>query len=253
MADREQLQTAKLLALEQAVALEEAARATYRFRTIFPDEGALRRELYVKHMAFFAAGAVHQERAFIAANRAGKTEAGTFETTTHLTGEYRRWWKGKRFETPISAWAAGDTGKTTRDILQAKFLGEPTAIGTGMIPKHLIEHLTPKSGVPGAYETVWVKHVERHHGAPCISTLNFKSYDQRRESFQGTSQHVILLDEECPEDIYTECLIRCMATGEFPGGILMLTFTPLMGLTPVVLSFLPGGNMVEGEVVEVAA
>ena len=248
---------ARVLALEQVVELEEQRRAMYLVRRLFPDAGPLRREKYAKHLRFFAAGAVHQERAFIAANRVGKSEAGTFECTHHLTGEYPWWWEGRRFETPVSMWAAGDTGKTTRDILQVKFLGPPSALGTGMIPAHLIVHKTPKSGVPDAFETIWVRHVPTGG----TSVLALKSYDQRREAFQGTSQHVVLLDEECPEDIYTECLLRTMILpGEEQldpearrGGIVMLTFTPLMGLTPVVLSFLPGGTMTEGPVVEVAA
>lgn len=250
--------------LTRELPLVESARNRCPLVRLFPDTGELRRELYRKHLQFFAAGKVHQERAFIAANRVGKSEAGSYETTLHLTGrydEYAPWWNGRRFEGPIQAWAAGDTGKTVRDILQVKFLGPLTNPGTGMIPKHLIVDRTPKSGVPDAVETIYIRHVEREHGAPCISTLTLKSYDQRRESFQGTAVHVILLDEEVPEDIYTECLLRTMV---LPGqearpleqremGLVMLTFTPLMGLTPVVLSFMPGGNQVEGEVVEVAA
>jgi phage terminase large subunit-like protein len=245
-----------VMAVEQVLAQTEATRQGYQLRRLFPDEGELRRELYVKHLQFFAAGKVHHERAFIAANRVGKSEAGTYESTLHLTGaydEYAPWWNGRRFEGPIQMWAAGDTGKTVRDILQVKFLGPVTQPGTGMIPKHLI--------VDNAVETIYVQHVEKEHGAHCVSTLTLKSYDQRREAFQGTAQHVILLDEEVPQDIYTECLLRTMV---LPGqenrpladremGIVMLTFTPLMGLTPVVLSFMPGGNQVEGEVLEVAA
>ena len=34
-----------------------------RISAFYPDEGPLRRELYVKHMAFFAAGREYQERA----------------------------------------------------------------------------------------------------------------------------------------------------------------------------------------------
>jgi phage terminase large subunit-like protein len=44
------------------------------------------------------------------------------------------------------------------------------------------------------------------------------------------------LDEECPIDIYGECLIRTATTG----GIIMLTFTPLEGLTDTVMQFMPG-------------
>jgi phage terminase large subunit-like protein len=63
--------------------------------------------------------------------------------------------------------------------------------------------------------------------------------EQRREAFQGTSIEVIWLDEEPDQDIVTECLLRTMDTPTMPGGgLLMLTFTPLKGMTPLILSFL---------------
>jgi phage terminase large subunit-like protein len=37
--------------------------------TLYPDIGPLRRELYAKHLEFWRAGAVHDERAFVAGNR----------------------------------------------------------------------------------------------------------------------------------------------------------------------------------------
>ena len=51
------------------------------------------------------------------------------------------------------------------------------------------------------------------------------------------------MDEEPPDDIYVECLLRTVKTPDFEGGMLMLTFTPLQGLTPLVLEFLPGGRL----------
>ena len=43
------------------------------------------------------------------------------------------------------------------------------------------------------------------------------------------------LDEEPPLDVYGECLIRTATTN----GIIMLTFTPLSGMSNVVLQFMP--------------
>ena len=209
------------------------------------DHVGMCRVLYRKHLAWFNAS--DRERLMIAANRIGKTQAGAYETTAHLTGIYPSWWKGRKFEGPVSWWAVGDTSKTVRDIGQLELMGPMNAIGEGFIPRHRIEHFSRKPGVTDAIETVWVKHVERDHGAPCLSELGLKSYDQRRESFQGTRKHGIWLDEEPPEDIYVECLLRTAQTNDFEGGMLMLTFTPLQGLTPLVLEFLPGGRMpVEG-------
>src|SRR5690349_9110680 len=64
-----------------------------KFSSLFPDSGPLRRELYTKHMEFFKAGAKYRERCFMAGNRVGKTVAGSFETTCHVTGDYPDWWE----------------------------------------------------------------------------------------------------------------------------------------------------------------
>lgn len=221
-----------------ADSLAEAARRQRlrKIYTMYPDKGPLRRELYKKHLEFFRLGVEHRERLFCAANRVGKTEgAGGYELTWHLLGEYPKWWEGRRFNRPISSWAAGDTGKTTRNILQRKLMGPPGAIGTGLIPGARIERATPKAGISDGIELVYVRSA-----AGGLSALEFKSYDQRREGFQGTEQDVIVLDEEPPEDIYDECVLRTMETpGREGGGIIMMPYTPVKGLTPLTLRFLP--------------
>ncbi len=189
---------------------------------------------YPKQIEFFRLGAIHNERALFGGNRSGKTIAGSYEMTLHLTGRYPDWWEGKRFDHPIEGWTAGDTAKSVRDITQSLMIGKPgddEARGTGMIPGELILRTTVKHGVADAIESVFV----RHEPTGGTSVLQFKSYDQGRESFQGTSQHVIWPDEECPIEIYTEMLLRTMTVN----GIIMLTATPLQGLTPLMLSFLP--------------
>jgi len=205
---------------------------TNKLDTYFPDEGDLRRDLYPQHLKFFKAGAVHKERAFIAANRCGKTIAGAYEMTLHLTGLYPDWWEGRRFNRPIDAWVSGVTNEQTRDVLQKELLGRKTDMGTGMIPKHLIERTTHRSLPPDSVADAYIKH-----STGGTSVVSFKSAIQGRETYQGTAKDVIWCDEECPVDIYTECLLRTMTNS----GIVMLTFTPLMGLTDVVLSFVPGG------------
>ncbi len=229
------------------VAEKQRRESRRRLFSFYPETGKLSRHNYPKHMMFFNAGAVHRERAAMAANRVGKTEGmGGYELTLHLTGKYPSWWVGRRFNHPIEAWAAGTTRQTTRDILQAKLCGKPgvpSEKGTGLIPGDLIIDTTPKPGVPDAIETVKVTHVSGG-----VSILTFKSYDQGRKSFEGTRKHVILLDEEPEDGIYSECLIRTTDTDGTGAGILMLTFTPLMGLSSVVLMFMPGGKAPEGGV-----
>lgn len=208
-----------------------------RIYDLYPDKGPLRRALYQKHLEFFRLGLKHRERLACCANRTGKTEGmGGYELVCHATGDYPVWWPGRRFSRPVMAWAAGDTGKTTRNILQRKLLGPIHAIGTGLIPGKLIRRVAPKAGVVDAIELVEVVHLPTGR----TSLLELKSFDQKREGFQGTEQDVILLDEEPPEDVYDECVLRTTATPERPdGGIVMLTYTPIKGLTPLTLRFLP--------------
>jgi len=106
------------------------------------------------------AGLTHRERALIAANKVGKSEGvGGYETVLHLTGRYPHWWKGRRFARPILAWAAGDTAKTARDIIQRILLGPVGEFGTGLIPGDLLVRTTAKPGVADAIEGVFDRHV----------------------------------------------------------------------------------------------
>lgn len=206
------------------------------FHRLFPADGPFARHLYPKHMEFFEVGAKFRERCFMAANRVGKTVSGGYESTCHLTGLYPDWWPGRRFRRPTSGWVAGKTNETTRDILQKKLLGKvvkgatKSLTGTGIVPGDLLGDVTWKAGMPDLVDTVMVQHVSGEW-----STLGVKSYQQGRGSFEGTEQDFIWLDEEPPRDVYEECLIRTATTG----GIVMLTFTPLEGLSEVVMQFLP--------------
>lgn len=164
----------------------------------------------------------------------GKTTCGGYELTLHLSGRYPDWWPGYRFERAIMAWMAGDTRQSTRDIQQNCMLGPPGSIGTGMIPGDLITEMRPMPGVPNSYEQIMVKHARG--GA---SILQCRSYDQGREAFQGTERDIVWCDEECDMSIYTECLTRTMAIeGGRDSGRVLVTFTPLKGMSDLVLAFL---------------
>ena len=229
----------------EAIAILEEKDRRERRRKLFsyyPETGPLRRELYPKHMAFFEAGAVHRERLMLAANRVGKTEGmGGYETALHLTGQYPDWWVGRRFDRAVRWWAAGKTNETTRDIIQAKLLGPISyeggskgLAGTGLVPGEAIGDITWKAGLGDLVDRAQVKHVTGEW-----SILGLKSYQQGRGSFEGTEQDGVWLDEEPPLDVYVECLTRTMTTD----GMMLLTFTPLEGMSEVVLSFLENGRM----------
>lgn len=216
-----------------------------KFYRMFPDEDTAQRdgeimyarEKYPRQMEFFAAGRDFSERCFMAANRVGKSIAGAYEVACHLTGQYPDWWEGKVFRRPVRFWAAGKTNETTRDIVQYTLLGNVKSDGkrrffdgSGMIPGATLGPTGWKQGVPDLADVVKVKHVSGRW-----SKLGMKSYQQGRGSFEGTAQDGIWLDEECPEDVYNECLIRTATTK----GIVLLTFTPLEGMTSTVQAFLP--------------
>lgn len=217
-----------------------------QFFDLFPDndnvgpDGVMMyaRDRYPKHLEFFKASAQYRETCFMAANRVGKTLAAAYAMTAHLTGLYPHWWEGRRFDAPVSAWAVGETFGTTKDPIQNYLLGLITNDtpdgrkgfnGKGIIPNYLVGRTTWKSSATDLADSVLVKHVTGGW-----SRLTFKAYEQKRGSFQGTQRHVIWLDEECPLDIYNECLMRTATTG----GIVMLTFTPLLGLTETVMQFM---------------
>ena len=210
---------------------KQLAAAQRKIDTYYPADGPFRRDLYPKHMEFFAAGTQHRERAAIAANRVGKSEGLLcYETTLHLTGEYPDWWPGRRWNRPINALVGGDTGTTTRDILVNKLLGPPGERGTGMVPGKRLGRVAPAMGIPNHVDFARIRH--KSGG---LSTLQFRSYDQGRKAWQGTERDLVGLDEEPPVDVYVEALTRTLTTG----GMLLATFTPLNGMTDVTMQFMP--------------
>ncbi len=228
----------KLIQLKTAKIYIES---TNRWLKLFPDEGPLRRELYPKHMQFFKDTNEDlddiAECVFIAANRVGKTIVGAYCVKCWTTGIYPEWWPGRVFNHPTNGWCAGDTSETVRDIVQLVLLGPLAEKGTGMLPAASIIRTTPRHGIPDAIKDIYV----RHEPSGGISYISLKSYDQKRKSFQGTEKHWIWNDEEPGMDVYSEEILRLMTTH----GVICNTFTPLSGLSEVVLSFLPGGKIPE--------
>lgn len=204
----------------------------------FPDEGPLRRELYRQHLKFFAAGLYYRVRLFCAANKIGKTICAGVEVAYHATGRYPHWWEGKRFDEPVLCWIANKSAKETRDINEKALLGPPgnmEARGTALLPSHLIENVTPKPGVPNGCEFIYVRHVSGG-----ISTIQSKAFEAGREAFQGAPEvHVVWGDEECPKGIADECAIRTMTCG----GVLMFTYTPILGLTDLTVELLDSAGV----------
>ena len=189
-------------------------------------------EPYRKQRQFFALGKDHPERLLMAANRFGKTEAGAAEVAYHLTGLYPPWWQGRVFAEPTDIWVGGVTNESTRDVTQEKLIGPPSQRsmwGSGMVPRDLLGDVSMARGVADLIDTILVRHVSGGN-----STLQFKSFERGREKWQGTRKHCVWFDEEPPPDIYTEGRTRTHDAQ----GVVLVTFTPLLGMSEVVRRFL---------------
>lgn len=186
---------------------------------------------------FHDAGRDNSERMLMAANRVGKTMSAGAEVSYHLTGDYPDWWQGKRFEHPTLVWTGSPTNETSRDIVQTELLGGlGEKLGTGWVPRRFIVGTpqTRQAGVKNVIDTFTVRH--KSGG---VSLCNLKTYEQGWQKWQGTAPHVVWDDEE-PDDymIYSESQTRVLTSG----GILLVTFTPLLGVTELVQHFQEGGK-----------
>lgn len=175
----------------------------------------------------------------MAGNQLGKTLAGGAEWAIHLTGRYPDWWQGRIFDKPVTMWAAGVTSETTRDNPQRILVGPPAkeeAWGTGMVPRDALKHYARGMGIVGVLDHIVVKWGGGGDVQSGESVLNFKSYEKGREKWQGPTLDGVWFDEEPPSDIYTEGLTRTNA-GQH-GQFIIITFTPLLGMSEVVSKFL---------------
>lgn len=185
---------------------------------------------------FHAAGRDHSERMLMAANRVGKTMSAGAEVAFHLTGEYPDWWDGKKFSSAVLVWTGSPTNETSRDIVQNELIGGMGAkLGTGWIPRNRF-HGRPTTRQAGVKDVVDKFEVKHKSGG--ISSCILKTYEQGWQKWQGTAPHVVWLDEE-PDDytIYSEAQTRILTSS----GIVLVTFTPLLGVTELVEHFQQGG------------
>jgi phage terminase large subunit-like protein len=201
----------------------------------YPDTGHLSIDAYPKHFQFFEAGKKYKFRASIGGNRSGKSIHSHVELVYHLTGLYPHWWPGRKFYKPITSVVGSPSPDNLRRINQRILLGSLRDPGTGLIPKDLLVKggIIKRPGGGEVFQEIYVKHVS---GAQ--SLVIGKTYKQDVDSYAGDELDFALLDEEVPESIYSEVMTRLMTTN----GLSILCFTPLDGLTNVVMKYLPGGT-----------
>ncbi|MEG1500315.1 MAG: terminase family protein, partial [Clostridia bacterium] len=148
-------------------------------------------------------------------NRSGKTECGAAETVWLARGNH----PFKNCLNPISCWVVSLSQQVQRDVAQRKVL---YYLNPDWISE--IKMLSGRKGSPdgGVIDYILVKHKSGGE-----SRIGFKSCDQGREKFQGTSLDFVWFDEEPPYDIYCECKMRVLDRC----GMIFGTMTPLKGLS----------------------
>ena len=194
---------------------------------------------YQKQVLFHSMGKVHGERLFMAGNQLGKTVAGGYEVAIHLTGRYPDWWQGAVFPKPPKFWVSGVTSESTRDNPQRILVGPPqikSAWGTGSIPGDCIIDSTPARGVPDALDSLVIRWGGGGDVRSGDSIVLFKSYEKGRDKWQGDTIDGLWCDEEPPMDIYSEGRTRSNK-GQL-STFVIITFTPLLGMSEVVRLFL---------------
>ncbi len=148
-------------------------------------------------------------------NRSGKTQCGAVETVWLALGihPYRENKKN------ISCWVVSLTRQVQRDVAQSKILY--------YLPPDKILDIVMTSGKAGSAESGVIDFILVKNAFGGVSRIGFKSCDQGREKFQGTSLDFVWFDEEPPYDIYQECRMRVLDRC----GHVFGTMTPLKGLS----------------------
>jgi phage terminase large subunit-like protein len=185
------------------------------------------KEFYEPQLKFFAAGATHHQRLLRGGNQVGKSFACAFEVSLHMTGQYPRWWKGRRFNKPTRGWVVGVTAQLVRDGPQRQLTAKQGEYGTGTLPLAALAAAGKAIMIPGGtggIDTLSTAH-ETDGARDGISTCTFKSFEQSPTKMQSESIDWVWIDERCSEEVYSELLARTTATN----GAVFLSYTPLKG------------------------
>ena len=148
-------------------------------------------------------------RLFLGGNRAGKTVAECAEAVMRLTGKHK--YRDDLKRPPIAGRSVSvDVEKGIKEIVLPQ-------IARWMPPSELIN---------GSWEDSYAKG-ERKLTLANGSTLEFMTYEQEVEKFAGTSRDFVMFDEEPPEDIFNENLLRLVDVN----GDWWMAMTPLIDMS----------------------
>lgn len=169
-------------------------------------------KVHLKQMEFHKCN--KKNRWVFGGNRSGKTECGAVETVWLARGIHP--YKENK---PISCWVVSLTKQVQRDVAQNKILH--------YLRPDWIEQIVMASGRKDSADSGIIDFILVKNVFGSLSKIGFKSCDQGREKFQGTSLDFVWFDEEPPFDIYQECRMRVLDKM----GMIFGTMTPLKGLT----------------------
>lgn len=148
-------------------------------------------------------------------NRSGKTECGAVECIWLARGIHP-FRKNKKC---VNGWVVSVSRQVQREVAQSKILHY-------LNPDWIVD-VCMMEGKKEGYENGIIDYIVIKNLSGLNSKIYFKSADQGREKFQGASLDFVWFDEEPPEDIYYECLMRVFDKK----GDIFGTMTPLKGLT----------------------
>ena len=148
-------------------------------------------------------------------NRSGKTECGAVESIYLARGIHPY----RQNKNNVFGWVVSLSQQVQRDVAQAKILH--------YLNPSWIEDVTMLSGKKDSLKYGVIDQIRIKNVFGGVSVIGFKSCDQGREKFQGSSLDFVWFDEEPPKDIYEECLMRVLDKR----GDIFGTMTPLKGLT----------------------
>ncbi len=170
-------------------------------------------KVHLKQLAFHKCP--KKNRWVFGGNRSGKTECGAVESIYIARGNHPYRQNRKN----VFGWVVSLSQQVQRDVAQDKILH--------YLNKSWIEDITMISGRKESPEYGVIDQIRIKNVFGGTSVIGFKSCDQGREKFQGSSLDFVWFDEEPPEDIYDECRMRVLDKR----GDIFGTMTPLKGLT----------------------
>lgn len=144
-------------------------------------------------------------------NRTGKTECGAVESIWLALGRHPY----RQNRANVEGWVVSLSNRVQKEVAQAKILK--------YLPRSAIKDIVMVQGKKASPESGVIECISLYNDLGGTGRIWFKSCEEGREKFQGSSLDFVWFDEEPPEDIYRECKMRVLDRS----GDIFGTMTPL--------------------------